>query len=136
MRYQARKFTCGPAAICNAMTAYGVVITEEEACETTPFGTNERKMVAGIRKHGKAAEVFRTRDSLAAMEWLDTSIMLGTPAILCVDDWSHWVTLIGKLGANYWVADSAHAELLVLYSIHDLMARWAYDKRYYGIGVV
>jgi hypothetical protein len=136
MRYQARKFTCGPASICNALSAYGTYVKEEDACETSPNGTDSKAIVAGIRKHGRAAEEFKSRDSLVAITWLDTSIRLGAPVILCVDAWTHWVACIGSIGDRYLVADSAHMELIVPYTSLELVDRWKHDKRFYGIGVV
>lgn len=140
MRYQSKKFTCGPAAICNAMLVYGEYYQEDDLtkeCKTTPLqGTSEAGVIAGIKFTGRQVEVHKGRDSLTSVMWVDTSIRLGTPVILCVDKWGHWVTVIGAVGDKYLVADSANDRLILPYTSLELVDRWNYDSRYYGIAVI
>lgn len=136
MRYQSRKFTCGPATVANVVTLLSHSITEDDACETSVDGTSERQIKAGLVKHGLKFEVHKGRDSLESIQWVDTSINLGSPTILCVDKWSHWVAVVGKLGGDYLVIDSADPDLLVKYTPAILKSLWNYKKRYYGIAVI
>lgn len=136
MRYQSRAFSCGPAAVCNAFSTYGTYLREDEACEVDVSGTSERALVAGIEKNGRTAECFKARDSVIAINWMNTSIRLGAPVILCVDDWTHWVAVVGIIGDRYLVADSAHEELIIPYTDVELSDRWKKDKRFYAIAVV
>lgn len=136
MRYQSRKFTCGPATVANVVTLLSHSITEDDACETSVDGTTERQIKAGLVKHGLKFEVHKGRDSLESIQWVDTSINLGSPTILCVDKWSHWIAVVGKLGGEYLVIDSAHPDLLLKWSAGKLTKIWNYKKRYYGIAVI
>ena len=139
MQYQSRKFSCGPATLANVLNLLEVEggrVTEDAACVHTTEGTNERQLKAGIEKHGCYAEVHKGRDSLGAIQWLDVCVNLGTPVILCVDAWSHWVAVVGKLGSDYLVIDPADPELLTKLNSGKVSARWNHKKRYYGIAVV
>ena len=135
MRYQSRYFTCGPATLYNVFQFYGKDVPEDECCEFSVKGTSMRQLIAGIEKHGFNYEVLKTRDSFKAYQWLDTSIRLGSPVILCVDNWEHWMACIGKCGDKWVVADTGDLELVVYPTIEELMERWKHDNRYYAIAV-
>lgn len=136
MKYQSRKFTCGPATIVNVANLLGIKVSEEDACKHTVDGTTERQIKDGLQRLGLGIEVHKGRDSLAAIQWVDTSICLGSPTIICVDKWTHWVAVVGKLGGDYLVIDPADPELLVRFTSAKLSAIWGYNKRYYGIAVI
>lgn len=136
MRYQARAFSCGPATLSNIFSIYGRIIPEEQACRFSVDGTSASQLKAGISKHGFAHEEVSFRDSGDAVDWLSTSLSLGTCVILCVDNWSHWVAVIGRLGDFFLVADPAHEELVLRYSRRQLSERWNYSKRFRAIAVI
>lgn len=136
MKYQSRKFTCGPATIVNVANLLGIKVSEEDACKHTVDGTTERQIKDGLQRLGLGIEVHKGRDSLAAIQWVDTSICLGSPTIICVDKWTHWVAVVGKLGGDYLVIDPADPELLVRFTAGKLSAVWGYNKRYYGIAAI
>ncbi len=136
MRYQSRKFTCGPATVANVVTLLSHTVQEDDACETSTDGTSERQIKAGLHKHGLKHEVHKGRDSLESVQWVDTCVNLGSPTILCVDNWSHWIAVVGKLGGEYLVIDPAHPDLLLKWTPATLKTIWGYNKRYYGIAVI
>ena len=139
MRFQSRKFTCGPAAICNALEVYKDYRTEDEVanlCKTTVEGTSPRGIVRGIVALGYWPQPIKWRDSLKAIGLLDSLIVAGTPAILCVDSWSHWIALVGKMDGMFITVDSADNHLIQFSTPEELATRWKYTgSRYEGFAV-
>lgn len=132
MKFQSRKFTCGPAAICNALEVYGEYLNESDVavrCKTTVDGTTSRGLVAGIRSYGYDVIPLKFRDSLEALR----SIQDEYPSILCVDSWSHWISVVGRCGSRAVISDSASSHLVEFPLWPELIARWKYTgSRYEG----
>lgn len=136
MKFQSRKFTCGPAAICNALEVYGEYLAEAdvaERCKTTVDGTTSRGLVAGIRSYGYDVEPLKFRDSLLALR----SIQDGFPSVLCVDNWSHWISIVGISGQRAVICDSASSHLVEFPRWEALVSRWKYTgSRYEGYRII
>ena len=139
VRYQARKFTCGPASISNAFSVFGVEIEEDTIAEVAQTsasgGTSDRGMKKAIQHFNFVAEPVQHRVADLALEDLKRRLSGGVPVILCVDQWSHWVTAIGRLGDTYIIVDPASKTLVLFLTTEQLLRRWRHDARYYGIGV-
>ncbi len=70
-----------------------------------------------------------------ALLLLDRWILVGGVACVTVDEDSHWVAVVGKVGARYLVADSAESELVLSLSAEELVERWDSGtgrQRFYG----
>lgn len=139
MRFQARKFTCGPASITNALEVYGEYFQEETIAEwakTTPQGTSASGIEKAILQAGYTPQKFQHRDATVARQDLETCVTLGVPVILCVDSWEHWVALVGRMNGRAVVADSASNHLILFPEWPDLITRWKYKgSRYSGIRI-
>ena len=139
MRFQSRTFTCGPASICNALEVYRDYRKEDDVavlCGTTPQGTSVRGITRGIMALGYWPQPIKWRDSLKAIGLLDYLCTVGTPAILCVDSWSHWITLAGKMNGDFVLVDSASENLVIYLTPEELATRWKYTgSRYEGFAV-
>lgn len=101
MRFQRDDFSCGPGAIVNAARALGVRISEllvQELAGTTHDGTDEFGMQRALRRLGYEVEEVNTLDSGEAWDWLCAQIRDGRTAILCVENYTHWATVVGVLG--------------------------------------
>lgn len=138
MRMQDTAANCGPASLSNALQAIGIDKSQAECevlCKTTATeGTSPRQLIAGAKLAGRhGAGYVKNTKSFAALIELDHYLRAGRPVILCVDDGSHWVAAIGKLGERYLVADPADNELVVSYDTADLAKRWVDGKTYYGV---
>lgn len=136
MRYQSRHFTCGPAAICNALEVYGVYKSEDEVsklCGTTTVGTRCTGLVRAINKMGFNVVPLKLRDGNLARTELENSVAMGAPSILCVDNWQHWITLVGEIGLKAVVIDAANENLQLFPSWSELVTRWKHTgSRYEG----
>lgn len=147
MRLQSSTASCGLAAISNALSCLGISRSEEELVTLTgysaPDGTQEKgilKALAAIAKSEPAAgiqpaQVYETRADVAMLRLVE-GLRHGRPAILCVDEWDHWVVAFGLLGQSIHVADSADNALVITYSPGGLIDRWrnpSKRKNFYGI---
>ena len=102
---------CGPAALQNALRALGLFIRQEELvhlCGTTEDGTDEKGLIKALNRLPVDFYPIYDFKRLSALSSLDASLSCGEPVIICVDDWDHWVVVIGKLGTRYLIFDSTN----------------------------
>lgn len=111
MRYQERTFSCGAASVLNAARCFGRRIPERivrSVAETTPeVGTNDDGIVRALAVAGLHGTVFASSDFRVAI-----AALADTPAIICVQNLQHWVTVIGRTdGGRRWIiVDSARTK--------------------------
>ena len=99
----------------------------------TTDGTNSRGLEKALKSIGILAERLYERRSDVARSFLWSAINAGKSSVLLVDEFDHWVSVVGVIGKRYVVADSADNELLLFYSEDELLQRWCCGDRYYGI---
>lgn len=134
MKYMEQDGHCGPVAILNAVRCYGEKISESKivkACGTDKNGTTEVQMLQGLRKIGYKSEVFYSPKRIDALDFIRSRLESDrVPIILAVDNHSHYVTLIGKIGSTYTVIDPAawnyvtEENGVISMSERELMNRW------------
>lgn len=104
MKYQTRSYTCGPAAVVNALRLYGVEVAElhvSKLAGTTPEeGTDDRRMMKALRSLGCKPSV------VALTSTIRKRLARGVPVIIHIDEEEHWVTLLGTLGESFIAFDS------------------------------
>ncbi len=101
MRLQQLTYSCGPAAIRNGASLLNVHVTEHtirELAEITKEGTDSHQMLAAIRGIGLHAAEYQSDNKHHAWRWLHGTIIQGSVPLLCVDQYGHWVTVVGLLG--------------------------------------
>jgi ABC-type bacteriocin/lantibiotic exporter with double-glycine peptidase domain len=145
MRQQSRSYTCGLAAIANALECLHIKKTQQQIaklCDCNPAdGTSEEEMKRALLACGAQVDEFNG-ESLQAMSWLHEHLLQRGPAILCVDAHEHWVTVVGVLnfGHTFVVFDSAKGAGVRVYRWQGLKTRWGLGAKqggpaYYGLGV-
>lgn len=133
MRHQSNRASCGPAALHNALAALGINRTEEELivlCKQTANGTSPTKLVRAIKTLTTNEDpligepkVWRKMEDAWVGLWFIVANR-GRPAILCVDNFDHWVACVGYLGGRFMVVDSAELGLVFYYTRQELERRW------------
>lgn len=101
VRFQREDFDCGPAALVNVMRALGVRISgqlAQELAETTRDGTDEFGLQRALKRLGYEFEEVNTLDSGEAWDWLCRQVREGRGSLLCVENYTHWATVVGGLG--------------------------------------
>jgi ABC-type bacteriocin/lantibiotic exporter with double-glycine peptidase domain len=103
VKYQTRPYTCGPAAVVNALRLFGLHVPEAHVAKlagTTVTGTDDRQLMRALRKLGCGP----TAVSLTST--VRKRVQAGIPVIIHLDEELHWVVIIGCLGDNLIAFDS------------------------------
>lgn len=140
MRYQSRKSSCGPASLANALEALQITRTEDELGTLAKQDANGTSSI-NLRKAAEAigVEVINVAEQRREVAgWcLEYHLHNGHPGLLVVDNDEHWVAVIGHLNGTYIVADSADNDLLVFYTLQDLLTRWcSQNNKYCGFFLI
>ncbi len=143
MKRQAKSYWCGVAAIANALECLGIRRSQREVeriCHVSPdAGTDETEMKRALLANGVEVDEWPGGISSPVslhIQWLYEHVTDVGPAILCVDDDSHWVTVIGTCGDSFIVFDPARNQGVEVHDAASLAARWVNsDGVYYGIGI-
>lgn len=110
---------------------------------TKKDGTDDWQMLEAIRALGLTAEPLLSESRSAAWAFVRSSLSSGRAVAICVDDYEHWVTIIGLVGDRVIVADPVRTKQNKQENgIHsmtrtDLLRRWLNKKRgeHYAIAV-
>lgn len=152
MRYQSTPYNCGPASVQNALEIHRFRVAQAvlatEGGTTEELGTDEEGIKRMVLSQGFEPDEFSTDLSLTAWGWVWNSLLMGRPVVLCVEQWSHWVCVVGACGKNVLVADPARHEWnkkrngIRVMPRSTLLREWEAGKRvrgsldrFYGIGV-
>ncbi len=144
---------CGPVSLCNALRCFGVWLTEERAvqlCGTSEDGTDERDLMRALGLLGVQSWELTEYSRGAAQQMLMAAIRCGEPCVIAIDDYGHWVSVIGNLGHDrVVVVDSTNEgdnpdELGTwVISLDELCDRWECspevagdDAPFYGLCLV
>jgi len=144
MRYQKDSFSCGAAAVVNAVRCFGRRIAEKNVrvfSNTTPEdGTSEEGIISALRGLGHGAESFEFMTRVAAADQLRENLMQGRPSIICIQNLQHWVTVVGMIGNKFVIFDPANTKGnklengMHILSLRNLKRLWqARNGRYFGI---
>lgn len=139
MRYQNSPFTCGAVALANALEACGTNVSQDKIARlagTNSNGTTEKGIIKACQALYHYPYPFQLRKLNEALDKVDFFLYSNSPVIVCVEKWTHWVTVIGKLGDQYIVSDGADENYIKYLSSDKLLEWWEYPyKRFYGIGI-
>src|SRR5882724_8475735 len=93
---QPNEWTCGPFALKHALLAIGRIVDVEALASTARThwwsGTNEIQLARAARLCECDLVLERRIDDELARKELVKRLREGTPVLLCVEEWSHWVT--------------------------------------------
>lgn len=138
MRMQDTAANCGPASVSNALQALGIVRSQQECetlCKTSGTdGTSARNIIKAVQSLGCRGVVVKEKRAEVALLKLRHWLNHGRPMVICVDEGSHWVAVVGTLGdLRILVADPADNELVVSCDSAELVDWWAAKSGFYGV---
>jgi ABC-type bacteriocin/lantibiotic exporter with double-glycine peptidase domain len=112
MKYQKDSYSCGAAAVVNALRCFGRKVSEMKVrgfSDTSSEGTSEAGIVQALKGLGFDGTPFDTPDADKAIKILHDCSKRGEPVIICVQNLQHWVTVIGVLDQSrrYIISDPA-----------------------------
>ncbi len=132
---QPNEWTCGPFALKHALVALGRGVDAKHiqiaAKSHWWSGTDEIQLARAAREFDTDLLLERRRDPDEARKLLVKYLREQTPVLLCVDDWTHWITVVRHEDRRFVVIDSELDPVLNILTWAQLRARWRYYDRAY-----
>lgn len=129
---QPNKWQCGPFALKHALIMLGKFVKEKKVSEiagtTWWAGTDEIQLARAARAYECKMHVVREKNSLHAKRELLLTLKRGRPALLCVDGWGHWITVVGAEKGRFIYLDSSKAPVVCVATWKQLKRRWVYKE--------
>ncbi|MBM2840749.1 MAG: hypothetical protein HW412_1277 [Bacteroidetes bacterium] len=129
---QPNKWQCGPFALKHALIMLGRVVSEKEVSRIAGAhwwaGTDEIKLSRAAKVYGCELKMIRRKNALRAKRELLLGLKRGHPSILCVDQWNHWITVVGAERGKFIYIDSRHAPVVCVDEWKTLKRRWAFTE--------
>ena len=148
MRYQEVTWSCGAAALVNALRSLGARVPEGKvrrlAGTNGDTGTDEHGLITAARELGFSAVPSTSRDTASAWAFVRANVLDGRPCLLCIDSWGHWVTAVGITGDRVLIVDPSNTQKNVWENgVHPLRRsalsrRWRHpreDEPFYAIAI-
>jgi hypothetical protein len=130
---QSNKWQCGPFALKHALAIVGRFVDEDaltKVARTTKDGTDER-MLTRAASHSECELIeIRKHDEDAAHRALTTALGKGKPCLICINQWGHWVTIVGhdSRRQRFVVIDSEKNPVVRIPAWSELKRRWVYNE--------
>jgi len=129
---QPNKWQCGPFALKHALIMLGKVVNEKKVSEiagsTWWSGTDEIQLARAARAYECKMKIVRENNPLHAKRELLLTLKRGRPALLCVDGWGHWITVVGAEKGRFIYLDSSKAPVVCVATWKRLKKRWMYKE--------
>lgn len=129
---QPNKWQCGPFALKYGLIMLGKFVDENEISRIAGThwwaGTDEIKLGRAARAFECDMRIIRRTNSLRAKRELLLTLKKGYPAILCVDGWEHWITVVGAEKGKFISIDSREAPVVCVDTWLALKKRWVYKE--------
>lgn len=140
MRFQTKPYSCGAAAIVNALRCFGKRISERQiqilANTSKEYGTSEDGISNAIKSLGLIPTRFESNDKELA--W--NKVIKNFPIILCVMNSNHWVTTIGTIDDRIIIVDPTNTLLnksengIHIVRKQELLKYWKNkENKYFGV---
>jgi hypothetical protein len=135
---QPNDWTCGPFALKHALAALGKLVDARDIKEIARShwwsGTDEIQLARAAREFDCDLVLERRREPEAARKMLIKFLREQTPVLLCVDEWTHWITVVRHEDRRFVIIDSEDDPVLNVVTWQQLRTRWRYhdtdyDKR-------
>ena len=129
---QPNKWSCGPFALKYALIMLGKIVDEKEISRIAGThwwaGTDEIKLGRAARAYDCDLRILRRTSSLRAKRELLLALKKGYPCLLCVDEWEHWITVVGAEKGKFISIDSREAPVVLVDTWRVLKKRWVYTE--------
>ncbi|CAN5849298.1 hypothetical protein BH11MYX3_BH11MYX3_07860 [soil metagenome] len=127
---QPNEWTCGPFALKHALLALGRMVDVSQISTTAKThwwsGTNEIQLARAARAFECDLVLERRSDAEQARKVLVKHLREQTPVLLCVEEWSHWITVLRSEDSRFVVVDSQDEPLLSVRTWPQLRNCWRY----------
>lgn len=129
---QPNLWQCGPFALKHALLVHGILVNEREISRTAGAhwwaGTDELKLARVARNYGCRLTMVRKLNADLARRELVGYLRRGIPTLLCVYEWSHWVTAVKEEKGQFIMLDSRDPAVVSIAGWGRLRNMWAYHE--------
>jgi hypothetical protein len=129
---QPNKWQCGPFALKYALIMLGRFVDENQISRIAGThwwaGTDEIKLSRAARAYDCEMKMIRRKDEMRAKRELLLSLKNGWPALLCVDAWNHWITVVSAERGKFVIIDSRRAPVVAIETWRQLKKRWMFRE--------
>jgi hypothetical protein len=128
---QPNEWTCGPFALKHALLALGRMVDAPQIAQAARThwwsGTDEIQLARAAREFACDLVLERRSDPEQARKLLVHYLRdAQTPVLLCVDEWTHWITVVRTEDRRFVVVDSNDDPLLSVRTWPQLRNWWKY----------
>lgn len=138
MKRQLKSYSCGAASARNALKALGLDTSERSLWSLagmTEDGVDEEGILRVMRAHGVVSTEHRFEDEHEAWQWIHQAIWNGSVILIAIDNWEHWVVVIGSAGySGVVVFDPSNQSDIIdecgtfIWSYSELMTHWIMNE--------
>ncbi|HCV43848.1 MAG TPA: hypothetical protein DGH68_10230 [Bacteroidetes bacterium] len=129
---QPNKWQCGPFALKHGLIMLGRIVNEKEVSRIAGAhwwsGTDEIKLSNAAKAYDCELKMLRRKNALRARRELLLALKRGHPCILCVDNWNHWITVVGAERGKFIYIDSREEPVVCVAEWKSLKRRWIYRE--------
>ena len=129
---QPNQWQCGPFALKHALIMLGRIVNENELSRLAGThwwnGTDDIKLGKAAKGYRCEMKFVRRTSGLRAKRELLLNLKRGYPSLLCVDEWNHWITIVGAERGKFITIDSRQAPVIRIDTWRELKRRWAYHE--------
>lgn len=129
---QPNHWQCGPFALKHALVMLGVFIEEKQISKIAGtnwwYGTDEIQLARAARQFNCDLHLVRRYEPEEARRELVKYLKRGIPCLLCVYEWSHWVTAVKWERGEFIILDSRDKAVLTILSWYELKHAWVYHE--------
>jgi hypothetical protein len=130
---QPNLWQCGPFALKHGLVMLGILADEDKITKLAGTrwwsGTDEFQLAKAARNYNCDLTLLRRYDPETARRELVAYLKKGIPVLLCVQQWSHWITAVKEEKGKFIILDSREKSVLNILSWHDLKKLWTYSER-------
>lgn len=127
---QPNLWQCGPFALKHALVTLGIFADEHDITKVartrSDYGTDETQLARAARTYHCDMLMIRRHDPEGARRELMRYLRRGIPSLICVYEWSHWVTVVKAESGKFILLDSRDKAVLTILSWSELKNRWVY----------
>lgn len=127
---QPNEWTCGPFALKHALLALGRMVDVNQISSTARThwwsGTNEIQLARAARAFECDLVLERRSDPEDARKVLLALLREHTPVLLCVEEWTHWITVLRAEDRKFVVVDSTDDPQLSVMTWPQIRNWWVY----------
>jgi len=130
---QPNLWQCGPFALKHALVMLGILADEKQitriAGSEPSSGTDEVELGRAARKFGCDLRVVRRHDPDEARQELVACLKRGNPCLVCVEEWSHWITVVKEEKGRFILIDSRKKAVLSIVPWRQFKNLWVYHQK-------